>query len=159
MEKLDATDRELLKLLQKGDMCKPGSTKLAHRLKAPITTVHSKLKRLEKLGVIKGYPAAVDGKKVGAGLTIFTVLKVNYAVRYKSGESIRKFGEELSRIPEVLELHSCSGDWDYLIKLKVKDSDDYARIGSEMILPLGGIERMESYIAYITHKESSAVPL
>ena len=65
MEKLDATDRGLLALLQDGRNCKPSATRLAHILHVPITTVHSKLRRLERLGVVKSYVGLLNGKATG----------------------------------------------------------------------------------------------
>lgn len=159
MKELNEKERELLNLLQDGKMCVPRTTRLAHKLQIPTTTLHSKLKKLEKEGVIKGYKAEIDSKKVGRGLVIFSVIKVDYEKVYTNKEGIEDFGARLAKIPEILEVHSCSGDWDYLIKVKVKDSDDYARVAGNKILPLGGIQKIESHVSYIVSKETSGIKL
>lgn len=159
MKDIDEKERELLNLLQKGDLCVPRTTRLAHKLQIPITTLHSKLKKFERDGVVKGYRAILDGKKVGKGMIVFAVIKVNYEKTYYSKESMEDLGTRLAKIPEILEVHSCSGDWDYLIKVKVKDSDEYANIAQKKILPLGGIQKLESYVSYITFKETSEIRL
>ena len=69
------------------------------------------------------------------------------------------FGEKLAKIPEVQEVHVCSADWDYFLKVKAKDSDDYRRIATEEILPLGGIEKSMSYISYGCFKETPEVKI
>ena len=159
MANLDEGDKQVLNLIQKGDFCKPNITKLARALGLPTTTVHSKLKRLEKESFIKGYQGLLDNKKAGIGQVLFIVMKVKYEAAYAGKKELESFGEKLAKIPEVQEVHSCSGDWDYLLKIKAKDADDYYHIGTEHILPLGGIERMESYISYKQFKENPRIIL
>ena len=159
MKELDEKERQLLNLLQKGNLCVPRTTRLAHSLQIPTTTLHSKLKKLESSGVIRGYKAEIDGKKAGKGMIIFAVIKVNYEKTYYSKESMEDLGLRLAKIPEILEVHTCSGDWDYLVKIKVKDQEEYAKIGQDKILPLGGIQKLESYVSYITFKETSEILL
>ncbi len=103
--------------------------------------------------------AEINGKKVEKGFVIFAVIKVNYEKTYYSKESMEDFGARLAKISEILEVHSCSGDWDYLIKVKVKDSDEYAKVAQNKILPLGGIQKLESHVSYITFKETSEIKL
>ncbi|MDP7282211.1 MAG: Lrp/AsnC ligand binding domain-containing protein, partial [Candidatus Undinarchaeales archaeon] len=62
-------------------------------------------------------------------------------------------------IPEVMEVHSCSADWDYFLKMKVKDTTDYNRVLTEELLPLGGIEKSESVVVYGTYKENLNISL
>jgi Lrp/AsnC family leucine-responsive transcriptional regulator len=157
MVELDKTDRQLLALVQKGDMCKPSTTTLAHRLGLPTTTVHNRLRRLEKDGIVAGYHASVDAKKAGKEMTVFTVVKVIYPQTYSDMKKVAEFGKKLAAIQEVQEVHVCSGDWDYLLKVKAKNSVDYYQIATNKILPLGGIEKLMSYVAYETVKETDIV--
>lgn len=159
MKELDEKERQLLNLLQEGSLCVPRTTRLAHKLQIPTTTLHSKLKKLENDGIIKGYRADIDGKKVGKGMIIFAVIKVNYEKVYHGKAAMEDFGARLAKIPEILEVHSCSGDWDYLIKVKAKDADEYAKVAQSKILSLGGIQKLESYVSYITFKENSQMKL
>lgn len=159
MKELDEKERELLNLLQDGNLCVPRTTQLAHKLKIPTTTLHSKLKKLEQNGIIKGYKAEIDSKKIGKNMIIFAVVKVNYEKVFYSKAAQEDFGSKLAKIPEILEVHSCSGDWDYLIKVKVKDQDEYARVVHDKIFTLIGIQKLESYVSYITFKETSQIKL
>ncbi|MEA3343086.1 MAG: Lrp/AsnC family transcriptional regulator [archaeon] len=157
MKELDKTDKSILNLLQDRKMCVPRTTKIAHKMQIPTTTLHSRLKNLEKTGVIKGYQAVLDPKKAGAKVTIFAVVKVVYEKVYSDEKVLSDFGSKLAAIPEVLEVHACSGDWDYLIKLKVRDTEEYRSILGNKILPLGGIEKVESAVAYWTFKEETRI--
>jgi|GEM_PF-1402902 len=159
MKEIDEKERELLNLLQKGDLCVPRTTRIAHALQIPTTTLHSKLKKLEACGIIRGYKVEIDGKKAGKSMIVFAVIKVNYEKTYYSKESMEALGARLAKIPEILEVHSCSGDWDYLVKVKVKDQDEYAKVAQDKILPLGGIQKLESYVSYVVFKESSEIVL
>ena len=154
MKKLDKDDIELLKLLQQGDLCVPKITKIAHLLKLPTSTVHSTIKKLEDIGAIKKYQAIVDSKKVGNDLTLFCVIKTKYEEGYASKERMHEFGEKLARIPGVLEVHACSSDWDFLVKIKAKNTDDYHETTQDKILRLGCIDELKSFVVYHTSKES-----
>jgi Lrp/AsnC family leucine-responsive transcriptional regulator len=159
MKKLDDTDRRILNIVQRGDSCVPRVNKIAKELGIPTATAHSRLKKLRHEGIIKGYHGLLDAKKVDKNLTIFTILKVVYSQRYSGKTSMTDFAEKLRQIPEVMEIYSCSADWDYLLKLKVKDTEDYNRVLTEELLPLGGIDKSESVVAYGNYKETPAIPL
>ncbi len=151
------SDVELLNLLQRGDMCVPSATKIARAMGVPVSTVHSRIKALQKNGLVKGYQAIVDKKKVNAGMTIFSVVKMKYPSAWPERKGLETKGELFAKIPEVQEVHTCSGDWDYLLKIVVKDQDEYYRVSTEKILPVGDIERSESKVVYNTFKDSSKV--
>jgi DNA-binding Lrp family transcriptional regulator len=157
MDNLDDRDKKILNIVQRGDQCVPRINKISKELKMPAATVHARLKKLNKEGIIKGYQASIDPKKVDRKLTVFTILKVVYSQRYSDKTSMIDFAEKLKKVPEVMEIFSCSADWDYLLKLKVKDTEDYNRVLTEELLPLGGIEKSESVVVYGTYKESPKI--
>jgi|ETN02SMinimDraft_4_1059925.scaffolds.fasta_scaffold196047_1 Lrp/AsnC family leucine-responsive transcriptional regulator len=156
---IDSIDTSLLKLLQKDGYCVPKTTKLAKELNLPAATVHSRIKKLVDKGVIQTFQAVLDGKKAGKSLIVFTILKVVYSDRYSDKKSMLDFAKKLTDIPEVMEVHSCSADWDYFLKMKVKDTTDYNRVLTEELLPLGGIEKSESVVVYGTYKENLNISL
>lgn len=156
-KKIDEIDKKILNVLQSGNFAVPKITEIAKILGLPPATVHTRIKKLQETKTIVGYPAVIDPKKVGKDLTIFLILKVAYSKHYSGSRPIQEFAKNLAKIPEVLEIHNCSGDWDYFIKLKVKDTEDYHRIITYDILPLGGIEKAESIVVYQTPKETTAL--
>ncbi len=157
MENLDIIDKKILNALQRGDLTVPKITEIAKILDLPPATVHTRVKKLQENKIIEGYPAIVNSNKVGKDLTIFLILKVVYSKHYSGSQPIKDFAKNLAKIPEVLEIHNCSGDWDYFIKLKVKDTEDYHRIITYEVLPLGGIEKAESVVVYQTLKETRSL--
>ena len=74
--KLKEEDKKLLNLIQRGDMCVPRVTKLAHELSLPTSTVQTKLEKFRRLGLITGFSAILDPEKVGKGLTAFWFARV-----------------------------------------------------------------------------------
>lgn len=157
MKDLDETDKKLLNLIQRGDLCVPRVTKIAHLMKLPTTTIHTRLKKLQKSGIIEGYLGRVDSKKAGLGLTTFTILKVEYPKRYTETKQVEDFGKKLAQIPEIQEVHVCSGRWDYFLKVKATSPENYAKMIFERLTPLGGIVQSESNVVYKTFKETPVV--
>jgi len=145
--------------LQKGNVCVPKTSKIARDLNLPTTTVHNRIKRMQKNGVLTGIYGLVAGDKVNRGQIVYAVVKVIYESRYTGKKVMRDFGKKLSAIEEVQEVHICSGDWDYLIKVKAKDAKDYYRVTSTKILPLGGIEKLEGFVVLDTQKETPTIEL
>jgi len=154
---LDDKDREILRQLQ-NDASQPLKN-IGKKVGMTEGGVRRRITMLKTQGVIKKYTVLIDPKKVDRGLTIYAVVKVLYPERYSSPKVMDEFGKNLAKIPEVQEVFTCSSDWDYLIKLKVKDTAHYHQISSNLILPLGGIEKLESVIIYGSYKDSPLIEL
>ena len=76
MEPLDIRDVKILKLLQKD--CKTTAKEIAKEIGSPITTVYSKIKRMEELGIIRQYRAILDSRKLDKGTTAFILVSFAY---------------------------------------------------------------------------------
>jgi len=157
--KLTESHKNLLKILQNGEYCVPKINAIARKLKLPPTTVQSRVNKLKKEGSIKGFTTRVDPTKLDRKLLIFVVIKVFYQDSYSGKKIISDFAQKLAKIPEVQGVYTCSGDWDYLIKLRVKDTEHYNQLSTDKILPLGGIEKLESMIVYDNFKETLNIEL
>lgn len=112
---LDKLDRQLLGLLQED--AKRTNKALALHLGLSVTAVYERIKKLEKLGVIKKYVALIDKSKVNKGYVAFCHVKL---VQH-SQEYVMKFEREVGKLEEVLECYHISGDYDYILKVLVKD--------------------------------------
>jgi len=155
--KLQDGHKKILKLLQEGDYCVPKVNAIAKKLKMPATTVQSRVNRMLKEGVLTGCYGQVDPKKVDRKLTIFAVVKVFYPEKYSSEKVIDEFASKLAKIPEIQGVYTCSGDWDYLIKLQVRDTEHYNEVSNKKVLPLGGIEKLKSIIVYESFKDTGKI--
>ncbi|MEP5634605.1 MAG: Lrp/AsnC family transcriptional regulator, partial [Maribacter dokdonensis] len=111
----DATDRKLLHLLQKDS--KQTTKALALQLNLSVTAVYERIKKLEQSGIIKQYVALVDKGKVEKDFVAFCHVKL---VQH-SQDYVVRFEREVAQLEEVLECYHLSGDYDYLLKVLVKD--------------------------------------
>ena len=112
---LDTIDKALLQLLQED--AKQTNKKLSLQLNLSVTAVYERIKKLEREGVITKYVSLLDKEKVNKGFTVFCHIKL---VQH-SQDYLTKFEEEVTSLDEVLECFHVSGDYDYLLKVVVKD--------------------------------------
>tara|TARA_Y100000310_G_scaffold343808_1_gene453233 strand:+ start:3424 stop:3879 length:456 start_codon:yes stop_codon:yes gene_type:complete len=111
---------KLIELLKTG-YCTPQIAQLARKLNQPSTTLHYNIKRLEKEGAIKSYGAVFDYKKIGHGFCTFVLISLS-PDEYGNPERI---ASELSKHPQIESVDICTGDWEIVLKVRVKDQEDY----------------------------------
>ena len=73
MDKIKIIDKKILRLIQDEDLCVPRITKIAHKLQVPTSTVQTRIKKLQDLGVIKGFTVVVDPEKLEKGFVAFVL--------------------------------------------------------------------------------------
>jgi Lrp/AsnC family leucine-responsive transcriptional regulator len=142
--KLDAIDKQLLTLLQQNS--KQTNKQLSQQLNLSVTAIFERIKKLERNGVIKQYVALLDKKKVDLGFTVFCHVKLTKHEQ----KSIANFETEIEQLSEVLECFHVSGDYDYLLKVAVKDMDHFRTF---MVKKLTSLEEIGSTQSSITIKE------
>jgi len=111
----DKTDRALLQFLQEDS--KQTSKMLSKKLNLSVTAVYERIKKLEKLGVIDKYVALLKKEKVEKAFVAFCHIKL---VQH-SHNHVVNFEKEVVNLDEVLECYHISGDYDYLLKVYVKN--------------------------------------
>ena len=116
---LDTTDKKLLLLLQSD--CKQTTKELSLQLNLSVTAVYERIKKLEREGIIDKYVVLVDRSKVEKAFVVFCHLKLIQHTK----EFISKFESQVVQLKEVLECHHVSGDYDYILKIVVKDMEAY----------------------------------
>lgn len=122
--KLKPIDKKILQLLQEEDFCVPRITKIAHKLQTPTSSVQAKINKMKSLGVIKGFSAILDPEKLDQSYAAFVLGQA------KLGEEtdLNKAANKLVKIPQVQEVFFITGEYDYLVKLRVKDKDEYFKV-------------------------------
>ena len=115
----DAIDRNLLKLLQTDS--KKTTKELSSKLNLSVTAVYERIKKLEKEGIISNYVALLNRNKIEKGFVVFCHLKLMQHTK----EFISQFEKEVVQLNEVLECFHVSGDYDYILKICVKDMEEY----------------------------------
>ncbi|MCB0456186.1 MAG: Lrp/AsnC family transcriptional regulator [Flavobacteriaceae bacterium] len=112
---LDTTDKNLLKFLQQD--CKQTNKELSLKLNLSVTAVYERIKKLEREGIIEKYVTLLNPQKVDLGLLVFCQIKlIQHAKEY-----LTRFEQEVTQLEEVLECFHVSGEYDYLLKILVKD--------------------------------------
>lgn len=150
---LDPTDRRILTVLQKqGRM---SNADLAERINLSPSACHRRVQRLEDEGIIRNYVAMLDPRKLGLTSTVF----VEITLAGQSDEVLEPFETAVARIPNVLECHLMAGTADYILKLVVEDTDDFARIHRQYLTRLPGVTRMQSSFALRTVFKTTALPV
>jgi Lrp/AsnC family leucine-responsive transcriptional regulator len=116
---MDSIDKKLLQLLQTDS--KKTTKELSLKLNLSVTAVYERIKKLEREGIIDKYVVLVNRSKVDKGFVVFCHLKLIQHTR----EFLTKFESEVVKLTEILECHHVSGDYDYILKIAVKDMEAY----------------------------------
>ena len=115
----DAIDTKLIELLQLDS--KQTNKELSNKLNLSITAVYERIKKLENNGVIDKYVALINKEKIDKAFIAFCHIKL----MQHSQEFVTKFEKEVVKIDEVVECYHISGDYDYLLKVHVKDMEAF----------------------------------
>ncbi|RZM01131.1 MAG: Lrp/AsnC family transcriptional regulator [Variovorax sp.] len=118
------------------------------------TTCWSRIKRLEAEGVIKRYTIAVDPARIGYRDSVI----VQLTLESHTEDTLYAFGQVLATIPEIQEAYLVSGDYDYYIRIAVRDTRDYERLLREKLYKIPGIRHSKSHFVLRVLKEAT-VPL
>lgn len=115
----DNTDKKLLALLQENS--KKTNKELAAKLGLSLTAVYERIRKLERAGVISKYVALVKPEKVERSFTAFCQIKLVQHTK----KNVTGFESQVAQLTEVLEVFHVSGEYDYILKVMVKDMDAY----------------------------------
>ena len=148
---LDRLDRKILGVLQADGRI--SMKDLAETVGLTITPCIERVKRLERDGVIMGYFARLNPALLGSALLVF----VEISLDNKSGNMFEQFRREVLRIPEGRECQRGSGDFDYLIKARIREIGEYRRLLGEILLQLPGAAQSKSYVVMEEIKETLAI--
>jgi Lrp/AsnC family transcriptional regulator of ectoine degradation len=150
--KLDERDLRILAILQQeGRITK---TELAERVNLSPTPCWSRLKRLEKIGLIEGYRAKIALKRFGL-IMVF----MEAELESHRATDFARFEAEIRNIPEITGCWSVGGGIDYLIQLMVRDIDTYQRLVDRLLEMSIGLKRYYTYIVTKAIKEDAPAPL
>jgi Lrp/AsnC family leucine-responsive transcriptional regulator len=132
---MDAIDKKLLGLLQEDT--KKTTKELSMILNLSVTAVYERIKKLEREGVIRNYVALLNRNKIEKAFVVFCHIKLIQHTK----DVIHTFENEVIRLDEVSECFHVSGDYDYILKVSVKDMDEYREF---MVTKLTGLQHIGS---------------
>ena len=150
---LDAIDKRILTILQRKGRI--SNAELAEEVSLSPSACHRRVQHLEEDGFVRDYVALLDPRKVDRPTTVF----VEITLSGQTEDVLNKFESAVALVPSVLECHLMAGSADYLLKVVVKDTDDFARIHRERLATLPGVVQMQSSFALKTVFKTTALPV
>ncbi|MFD0860898.1 Lrp/AsnC family transcriptional regulator [Sungkyunkwania multivorans] len=150
---LDTIDRKLLNFLQED--CKRTNKELSLLLDLSVTAVYERIKKLERASIISAYKAQLNKHAVHRAFVVFCHIKL---IQH-SKDYLTKFEKEVVKLSEVLECYHVSGDYDYILKVLVKDMDAYREFMVNKITVLQHIGSTHSTFMINEVKHSTAIKL
>ena len=133
---------KLITLFKEG-YCTPQISKIAKKLKEPSTTLHYNIKKLEKEGAVRAYKAVFDYKKIDQGFCTFVMISLS-PDEYGDPERIAK---DLAKHPEIESVDICTGDYEMIVKVRVKDQDEYYNFVKNVV-SRKGITKIKSFMSF-----------
>jgi len=147
---MDAIDRIIIDRLQVDGSLTYAEIGAAAGLSA--SAVNDRLKRLRADGIIRRMSADIDPAALGLTLLAFVLVAVNEP----AGEA--RFRAAMKEAPEVLECHHLTGDFSYLLKLRLRDTAHLEHFLMDRLKPLAGVARTHTLIALSSVKETHILP-
>ena len=150
---LDEIDKKLLKLLQTDS--KKTTAALSSKLNLSVTAVYERIKKLEREGIIEKYVVLVNRKKIEKGFVVFCHIKLLQHTK----EFLTKFESQVIKLNEVLECHHVSGDYDYILKIVLKDMEEYREFLVEKLTTLEHIGSTHSTFMISEVKNTTVIEI
>ena len=149
----DAIDRQLLNLLQSDS--KKTTKEYANMLSMSTTAVYERIRRLERTGVIREYVALVDKKKINKSFQVLCHVKLVQHIE----KNVLQFERDILKLEEVAECYHISGDYDYILKVHVKDMEAYRDFMVSKLTAISNIGSTQSSFVINEVKYSTAIDI
>lgn len=150
---MDANDKKILELLQKDSNLT--HKQIAGLLNLSVTPVYERIKRLERTGVIKKYVALVDPEKIDKSLVAYTSI----SLKEHTYENLKKFEKEIQQVFPVVECYHIAGQFDYLLKIVIKDMKEYQKVVIDQLAKMDNIAHVQSSFVMTEVKKSTELPV
>lgn len=148
---MDHIDRQLLALVQHDG--KQSHAELGNQVGLSTSSVNERLRKLQQQGIIQRFVALVEPEAVGLHVCAFVRISV------EGPEQEITFPERVHDLPEVMECHTMTGEYSYLLKIRTSSTRALERFLRKAIKPLPGVGRTNTLIVLRTTKESTELPI
>jgi len=152
-QKLDKVDRKLLNHLQEN--ARITNAELARRVELSPPGLQKRVRKLEDAGIIDQYATILNPETVGYDMLCFVQITL---VRHKS-EFLQNFMHVVQDIPEVLEAYHITGEYDYLLKVVIRNRKHLEEFILETLSPLPGMDKVRTSLVLNKIKTTTAVPI
>ncbi len=144
LAKIDKKDLSILEKLKEN--ARYSSQQISALTRIPITTVHNRIKKLEKLGAIKGYTVILDHKKLGKEIAAYILITVDYKLLKEKDNSQHDLAQLLSKNGLVEEVSIVTGGSDIIIRIRVSNIDDLDYFVTRHLRNIDGVEKTQTMI-------------
>lgn len=131
------------------------NAELARRVDLSPPGVQKRLRKLEESGIIEGYVTLVDREALGFDMLCFVQVTLQ---RHEPG-AVHHFREIVQTLPEVMECHHITGEYDYLLKVVVYNRKHLERFLVETLTPIPGMDKLRTSLVLSEIKHTTEVPL
>lgn len=150
---LDEIDRQILSILQADGRIT--NADLARKVGLSPPSVLQRVRKLEDAGVISRYVAILDPATLGLTLTVVVFVSLSL----HQDQPIERFVDEATKLDEVVECLHVSGDFDFMLKVRVADMRAYEQFISNKLTKIIGIGKVQSCFVMAARKETTEVAL
>ena len=150
---LDASDIRILQLLQENAQLT--LKEISQKINLSMTPTHDRIKRLEQEGVIDKYVTILNKKMVGNPMMVYC----NITLDKQQKNHFEEFEEAIRQFPEVIECSVVSGNFDYLLKVIVKDMNAYNEFYQKKLSDLQSVAHISSSFVMSEVKSTTVIPL
>ena len=148
---MDAIDRKILAIVQRESHLP--HVELGKRVGLSVSAVNDRVRKLHRLGIIRAWTAEIDPTTLGLNLLAFMHIEIDRP------EHAAGFLKAAGAIPEVLEIHHVTGDWNYLLKVRVSTTAALEDLITNRLKKIKGVARSNTTIVLTSPKETSALPI
>ena len=152
-EALDDLDKAILEHLQIDGRI--SNADLARRINLSPPATHARVRQLEKRGYIRQYTALLDREKTGYDMLCF----VQMSLQLHQQENIDRVRTAINQMPEVLECYHLTGEYDYLLKVVVRNRKDLERFIMDRLTPIPGVARVHTSLVLTEVKSTTTIPV
>jgi DNA-binding Lrp family transcriptional regulator len=141
---VDKKDLLILDALKKN--AKAPITQISKNTGLPGTTVHNRINRLRKDGIIKEYTIKVDNKKIGRGISAYVSVVLSYDSLRKSGITEEAQTLKMGKMPCVEEANTVTGDYDIMLKVRSSNIDELNEFVTKTLRSFQGVQKTKTIV-------------
>jgi len=150
---LDSIDLAILTILQSEGRL--SNAELARRIDLSPPATFARLRRLEAEGIIRSYAALLDLEKAGFDMLCF----VQISLQLHQPEQVQAVRQAIQALPEVLECYHVTGEYDFLLKVAIRNRLDLERFALQRLTPIQGVRRIQTNVVLSEVKSTTVLPL
>ncbi|MBU3848521.1 MAG: Lrp/AsnC ligand binding domain-containing protein [Candidatus Acinetobacter avistercoris] len=150
---LDRTDIKILDILQKDGRL--SNIKLAEEVNLSPTAALARVQKLTKDGYILGYQAKLNPDMLNRSFVVFVEILLDKT----TPNVLESFSDAVMQYPQIVECHMISGGFDFVVKIRCANMEDFRKISGQVLWQLPGVKETRSYPVMEVIKESSQIDI